>query len=100
MEKLLNREVREYSPKEILLNKVLKEYRRATGAAWRIWDNNEYEFCVHLMNEYVIGAKPVTDATWEAKCCHWGVGVGGDLMEAVFKCYLDYVKDVGDGGDK
>ena len=90
----------EESPKEILLNNALTEYERATGFQWRIWDNNEYEFCVHLMNEFGIAAKPVTDATWEAECCHWGVGVGGNLMDAVFNCYLDYVKDVGDGDDK
>ena len=83
-----------------LFNQVLDEYLRTTGIQWRYWDNNEYEFCVHLMNEFGIGAKLVAIGTWEAECCHWGVGVGSDLMEAVFNCYLDYVKDVGDGVDK
>lgn len=83
-----------------LFNKTMREYLRATGIQWRYWDNNEYEFCVYLMNEYGIGAKLVTDATWEAECCHGGIGVGSGLMEAVFNCYLDYVKHVGDGGDK
>ena len=83
-----------------LFNKAMREYLRTTGIQWRYWDNNEYEFCVHLMNEYGIGAKPVTDATWAAECCHGGCGAGGDLMEAVFKCYLDYAKYVGVGEDK
>ena len=89
----------EDSGERSLFNQVLDEYLRATGIQWRYWDNNEYEFCVHLMNEYGIGAKPVTDATWEAECnCY--MAWGSDLMEAVFKCYLDYAKDVGDGVDK
>ena len=82
-----------------LFNKAMREYLRATGIQWRYWDNNEYEFCVHLMNEFGIGAKLVAIGTWEAECnCY--MAWGGDLMEAVFNCYLDYVKDVGDGDDK
>ena len=94
-------DVREESPKETLLNTALAEYERATGIQWRIWDNNEYEFCVHLMNEFGIGARRDRDGKWQADLHDWwGCGVGSDLMEAVFKCYLDYVKDVGDGEDK
>jgi hypothetical protein len=76
--------------KEGLFNHVLCEYLRTTGHQWRYWDNSEYEFCIHLMNELSIGARRITPTKWEAECGNWGIGRGGNVMESVFNCFLGF----------
>lgn len=73
----------------LLLNKALRIYKKLRGYDYRIWDHNEYEFCIDLMHDYGINAVRLPDKTWHAKAASFGDGsVGKCILTAVFTAYV------------